>query len=110
MLFFFHFANLRKIGKSFDQTLHCYRVEITCQPLPLPLLIELLTTGRMSFQVPLQSVLSVTKRAMKEAYIGTIINFIDKVLTNADDVNVISTVKNEVKEFMKQFPLYPELG
>ena len=50
------------------------------------------------------------QRAMKEAYIGTIINFIDKVLKNADDVNVISTVKNEVKEFMKQFPLYPELG
>jgi hypothetical protein len=27
-----------------------------------------------------------------------------------DDEKTISSVKNDVKEFMKQFPLYPELG
>ena len=32
------------------------------------------------------------------------------VLMNADDENVIASVKNEVKGFMQQFPLYPELG
>jgi glycine hydroxymethyltransferase len=29
---------------------------------------------------------------------------------NADDEATVSSVKNEVKSFMSQFPLYPELG
>jgi glycine hydroxymethyltransferase len=37
------------------------------------------------------------------------VGMIDKVLMNIDDESVITSVKNEVKEFMKQFPLYPEL-
>jgi glycine hydroxymethyltransferase len=40
----------------------------------------------------------------------TVVSFIDKVLMNVDDERTIATVKEEVKEFMKQFPLYPELG
>jgi glycine hydroxymethyltransferase len=35
---------------------------------------------------------------------------IDKVLMNADDEAIVSSVKNDVKAFMAQFPLYPELG
>jgi glycine hydroxymethyltransferase len=35
---------------------------------------------------------------------------IDKVLMNADDEKVIGSTKEEVKKFMQQFPLYPELG
>ncbi|GJQ33957.1 MAG: hypothetical protein HBSAPP04_27960 [Ignavibacteriaceae bacterium] len=38
------------------------------------------------------------------------VGFIDKVLMNVNDENVIATVRGEVKELMKQFPLYPELG
>ncbi len=55
-------------------------------------------------------VAAVTTRAMKEAHIEQVVAFIDKVLANADDENVIGAVRNEVKEFMGQFPLYPELG
>ena len=40
----------------------------------------------------------------------TVVAFIDKVLMNADDEQLISGVKQEVKSFMQQFPLYPELG
>jgi len=29
---------------------------------------------------------------------------------NIDDETVVASVKEEVKTFMKQFPLYPELG
>jgi glycine hydroxymethyltransferase len=29
---------------------------------------------------------------------------------NADDEQIIAAVKEEVKSFMLQFPLYPELG
>jgi hypothetical protein len=31
-------------------------------------------------------------------------------LMNADDEQVILSVKEDVKAFMQQFPLYPELG
>jgi glycine hydroxymethyltransferase len=40
----------------------------------------------------------------------TVVDMIDKVLMNADDETVIAAVKDDVKAFMQQFPLYPELG
>jgi glycine hydroxymethyltransferase len=39
-----------------------------------------------------------------------VVNAIDNVLMNAEDANVISTVKKQVNEFMEQFVLYPEMG
>ena len=53
---------------------------------------------------------AVTTRGMKEAHMETVVAMIDKVLMNSDDATVITSVKNEVKGFMQQFPLYPELG
>ncbi|MGB3153667.1 MAG: serine hydroxymethyltransferase, partial [Chitinophagaceae bacterium] len=53
---------------------------------------------------------AVTTRGMKEEHMETIVSLIDKVLLNTDDETVIASVKNEVQEFMQQFPLYPELG
>ena len=47
---------------------------------------------------------------MKEDHMETVVAMIDKVLMKADDENVIASVREDVKEFMKQFPLYPELG
>jgi glycine hydroxymethyltransferase len=35
---------------------------------------------------------------------------IDKVLMHADEEQVVASVKEDVKAFMQQFPLYPELG
>jgi glycine hydroxymethyltransferase len=40
----------------------------------------------------------------------TVVDMIDKVLVNADDEQIIAQVKDDVKSFMQQFPLYPELG
>jgi glycine hydroxymethyltransferase len=37
-------------------------------------------------------------------------DMIDKVLMNADNDQIIASVREEVKVFMQQFPLYPELG
>jgi glycine hydroxymethyltransferase len=37
-------------------------------------------------------------------------DMIDKVLMNADNEQIIASVREEVKTFMQQFPLYPELG
>jgi glycine hydroxymethyltransferase len=53
---------------------------------------------------------AITTRGLKEAHMSTVVDMIDKVLMNADDAAVIETVKTDVKTFMQQFPLYPELG
>jgi len=55
-------------------------------------------------------VAAVTTRGMKEAHMGFIADSVDKILTNAEDEQVIAAVRKEVNEFMTQFPLYPELG
>lgn len=52
---------------------------------------------------------AVTTRGMKESDMETVVGLIDKVLMNADDENVIKSVKGDVQTFMKQFTLYPEL-
>ena len=53
---------------------------------------------------------ALTTRGMKEEHMQFIVNVIDNVLMNADDENLIITVRKQVNEFMEQFTLYPELG
>jgi len=52
---------------------------------------------------------AVTTRGMKETDMQFVVNCIDKILMNADDTHVITTVKKEVNAFMTQFALYPEM-
>lgn len=52
---------------------------------------------------------AITTRGMKEADMQFVVNAVDNVLMNADDENVISTVRKQVNDFMNQFELYPEL-
>ncbi len=52
---------------------------------------------------------AVTTRGMTEQHMQFIVDVIDKVLMNADDAAILSSVKKQVNEFMGQFPLYPEL-
>jgi len=53
---------------------------------------------------------AITTRGMKEEDMQFVVNAVDNVLMNADDTNVISTVRKQVNEFMSQFILYPELS
>jgi len=53
---------------------------------------------------------AITTRGMKEEHMQFVVDNIDKVLMNADDTTLIEKVRGEVNAFMKQFPLYPELG
>jgi len=53
---------------------------------------------------------AITTRGLKEEHMQFIVNVVDNVLMNADDENVIGTVRKQVNEFMEQFSLYPELG
>jgi glycine hydroxymethyltransferase len=52
---------------------------------------------------------AITTRGMKEEDMQFVVNAVDNVLMNADDANVISTVRGQVNDFMQQFILYPEL-
>jgi glycine hydroxymethyltransferase len=53
---------------------------------------------------------AITTRGLKEEHMQFVVNALDNVLMNADDDNVINTVRKQVNEFMDQFSLYPELG
>jgi glycine hydroxymethyltransferase len=53
---------------------------------------------------------AITTRGMKEEHMATVVDFIDKALMNTDDEAVLASIAKEVKAFMQQFPLYPELG
>lgn len=53
---------------------------------------------------------AITTRGLKESDMLNVVNWIDKVLMNPDDEQVIATVKGEINEFMAGFELYPELG
>ena len=55
-------------------------------------------------------VAAITTRGMKENDMQTVVDLIDRVLMKLDDEKAIGSVKNDVKEWMKAFPLYPELG
>lgn len=52
---------------------------------------------------------AVTTRGMEEKHMATIVELIDKTLMNAENEPVLASLRGEVNEFMKQFPLYPEL-
>jgi glycine hydroxymethyltransferase len=53
---------------------------------------------------------AVTTRGMKENEMVIIAELIDKVLKSKGDEEVISEVRKEVLNLLKDFPLYPEIG
>jgi len=61
-------------------------------------------TSGIRFGVP-----AITTRGFNEDHMQFVVNAIDNVLMNADDANLIATVKKQVNEFMEQFILYPEM-
>ncbi len=53
---------------------------------------------------------AITTRGMKEEHMKFVVDALDTVIMNADNEQIISKVRGDVNEFMKQFVLYPELG
>jgi len=53
---------------------------------------------------------AMTTRGMKEDDMKTIVEFIDKVVRNHDNEDVLNSVKNEVKTFCSPFPLHKKLS
>lgn len=55
-------------------------------------------------------VAAITTRGMKEEHMDFVVDVIDRSLMNADDETMLASIQKEVKAFMEQFPLYPDLG
>lgn len=91
-------------GKKAQETLDKAHITLNKNAVPFDDKSPFVTSG-IRVGVP-----AITTRGMKEEHMKTVIGFIDRVLTNIDDEKMILTVKDEVRSFMQQFPLYPELG
>jgi glycine hydroxymethyltransferase len=96
--------NKNLTGKKAQETLDKAHITVNKNAVPLDDKSPFVTSG-MRVGVP-----AVTTRGLKEEHMETVVAMIDKILMSADDEKVIAAVKIEVREFMQQFPLYPELG
>ncbi len=91
-------------GKIAQETLDKANITLNRNAVPFDDKSAFVTSG-IRVGVP-----AVTTRGMKEEHMEIMVDMIDRVLMKPEDEKVIASVKGEVKEFMKQFPLYPELG
>jgi len=96
--------NKNLTGKKAQETLDKAHITLNKNAVPFDDKSPFVTSG-IRIGVP-----AVTTRGMKESDMDIVVSMIDKVLMNADDEAIIATIKTEVREFMQQFPLYPELG
>jgi glycine hydroxymethyltransferase len=90
-------------GKKAQETLDKAAITLNKNAVPFDDKSPFVTSG-IRVGVP-----AITTRGMKENDMQTVVDFVDNVLMNLDNENVIKSVKNDVKDFMKQFVLYPEL-
>ncbi|MBI3139347.1 MAG: serine hydroxymethyltransferase [Sphingobacteriales bacterium] len=96
--------NKNLTGKKAQETLDKAHITLNKNAVPFDDKSPFVTSG-IRVGVP-----AVTTRGLKEAHMETVVRLIDRVLMNADDEKEVAAVKDEVKAFMQQFPLYPELG
>lgn len=94
----------RKIsGKKAEKALDKAGITVNKNTIPFDTKSPFITSG-IRIGTP-----ALTTRGMKEDEMKKIAEFIDRVLSNIEDENIIKKVKEEVQELTKQFPLYPEL-
>jgi glycine hydroxymethyltransferase len=90
-------------GKKAQETLDKAHITLNKNAVPYDDKSPFVTSG-IRVGVP-----AITTRGLKEDHMQTVVDLIDKVLMNIDDAGVIAGVSKEVNEFMRAFPLYPEL-
>jgi glycine hydroxymethyltransferase len=91
-------------GKKAQETLDRAHITLNKNSVPYDDKSPFVTSG-IRIGVP-----AITTRGLNSNHMQTVVDMIDKVLMNADDEQIVAGVKEEVKSFMQQFPLYPELG
>ncbi|HYE54879.1 MAG TPA: serine hydroxymethyltransferase [Chitinophagaceae bacterium] len=96
--------NKNLTGKKAQETLDRAHITLNKNAVPFDDKSPFVTSG-IRIGVP-----AITTRGMKEEHMETVVDMIDQVLMNIDDAGTVERVSSEVKAFMQQFPLYPELG
>ncbi len=91
-------------GKKAQETLDRAQITLNKNAVPFDDKSPFVTSG-IRVGVP-----AITTRGMKEEHMQIVVDLVDKVLMDIDNENVITEVRNEVKDLMDHFPLYPELG
>jgi glycine hydroxymethyltransferase len=91
-------------GKKAQETLDRAHITLNKNSVPYDDKSPFVTSG-IRIGVP-----AITTRGLNSNHMQTVVDMIDKVLMNADDEQIVAGVKEDVKSFMQQFPLYPELG
>lgn len=90
-------------GKKAENTLVKADITINKNMVPFDDKSPFITSG-IRVGVP-----AITTRGLKEKDMLQVVNWLDQVLTKPDDENVILKVRSEVNDYMKAFPLYPEM-
>ena len=91
-------------GKKAQETLDKAGITLNKNAVPFDDKSPFVTSG-MRVGVP-----AITTRGMKEEDMKDVVNLVDKVLMNADDTKIITSVRRDVADLMNKFPLYPELN
>jgi glycine hydroxymethyltransferase len=90
-------------GKKAEQVLVKADVTVNKNMVPFDDKSPFITSG-IRVGVP-----AVTTRGLKEDHMPQIVEWIDRLILDSDNEGLITKVRGEVNEFMKQFPLYPEM-
>jgi len=91
-------------GKKAQETLDRAHITLNKNAVPYDDKSPFVTSG-IRVGVP-----AITTRGMKEEHMEEVVDLLDRVLMKIDDEHAITAVSSDVHDFMKQFPLYPELG
>lgn len=91
-------------GKKAQETLDKAHITLNKNSVPFDDKSPFVTSG-MRVGVP-----AVTTRGMKENHMQDIVDLIDRVLNDIDNEKTIISIRNDVKEIMKNFPLYPDVA
>lgn len=90
-------------GKKAQETLDRAHITLNKNAVPFDDKSPFVTSG-IRVGVP-----AITTRGMKEDDMATVVDMIDRVLTQVDNADVIAGVRNEVHSLMQMFELYPGL-
>ncbi|MCX7861580.1 MAG: serine hydroxymethyltransferase [Bacteroidales bacterium] len=87
-------------GKQVENTLVKAHITINKNMVPFDSRSPFLTSG-IRVGTP-----AITTRGLKEEHMPIIVDFIDKVISNINNEEIINKVGNDVKEMMSKFPLF----
>jgi glycine hydroxymethyltransferase len=90
-------------GKKAEQVLGKADITVNKNMVPFDDKSAFVTSG-VRIGVP-----AITTRGMKEEDMQFVVDVIDNVLMSADDEKLLNNTRSQVNEYMKKFPLYPEM-